>query len=57
MTQLRWSDLLERAWARRACFVCGKLGLCAHREPLVDQAEIRAALGSGALVLSSETIQ
>lgn len=33
---------LEVVWRARPCFICGRRGMCSHREPEVDLAELEA---------------
>ncbi len=35
--------LMRERWAQRACWQCGVLGWCRHREPEVEYAELIAA--------------
>lgn len=45
----RDSDIaaLIDCWNRQACWICGLLGPCAHREPMVDLARMEAMFGGG----------
>ena len=35
-------EMINAIWASRRCSICGRFGYCAHREPLVEMAELEA---------------